>query len=485
MDDVAGALKPGGRWRPVLGVLPGLLLVVAAVAVILAPPEHHYGLLLAAVPLLAAVVYPVSTTAVLGAVSVVLYVVLHYQRSESLDVWLIKLGLVAGFAIVGVLIAQARAREQRLARTRDIALALQRELLPAVVPRLPAVEVDHRYVPADSAAGVGGDWFDVIPLSGGRVALAMGDVVGHGVHAAALMGRLRTAVQTLADLDLAPAELLSRMNDLLVRLGEEQSHREPGATMLYLVYDPVTGCCSMASAGHTPAAFRRPDGSVEFSRMPETPPLGLPGTVFEDTDYHLAAGTVIVLYTDGLLDLRDSDPEHALAELAAVLRTAPADSLSDLCDRITASRATQPGDDDTALLLARTNLLDHRQVATWTLDSEPRDATRARALIGDQLRTWGLADLTFTTSLIATELLSNAIRHATPPISLRLIKARTLICEVSDAAPTAPHLRRAKAMDEGGRGMYLISQLGDRWGTRWHEPGKTIWVEQHLPRGHR
>ncbi|MFR9794412.1 SpoIIE family protein phosphatase [Streptomyces sp. MS06] len=472
-----------GGSRRLLLTLPSFALVLVTAIVVFSSPRDHFGLLLAAVPLLAAAVHTVPATALLGALTVAVYAAVHSGRADVWDVWAIKLGLVAGVSLVGVLLAQARARERRLNVTEDVALALQRELLPRAVPSLPAVEACHHYVPADSSAGVGGDWFDVIPLSGSRVALVIGDVVGHGVHAAALMGRLRTAVHTLADLDLAPAELLTRMNDLVVRLGEEDPEREPGATLLFLVYDPVTGGCTMAGAGHAPAALLTADGSVEFLRLPETPPLGIPATVFEDKEFHLDPGTVIVLYTDGLLNLRVQETDDALARLARAL-TAPAagTSLHQLCDRVcTATLGRGGSDDDVALLLARTQRLSDGHVAHWELQPGLRAAAHARALVSEQLRLWGLEDRLFSTELIVSELVTNAVRYAAPPFTLRLIRSQVLICEVSDGANTSPHLRRAHTTDEGGRGLFLVSHVADRWGTRHHRAGKTIWVEQYLP----
>ncbi|MFF8989068.1 SpoIIE family protein phosphatase [Streptomyces sp. NPDC014983] len=464
-------------------MLPSLALVLVTAVVLFASSHDHYGLLLAAVPLLAAAVHTVHTTALLGVLTVAAYAALRGTQADGWDVLAIKLGLVAGISLVGVLLAQARSRERRLNVTEDVALALQQELLPRAVPALPAVDVCHHYVPADTSAGVGGDWFDVIPLSGSRVALVIGDVVGHGVHAAALMGRLRTAVHTLADLDLAPAELLARMNDLLVRLGEEDPDREPGATLLFLVYDPVTGGCTMAGAGHTPAAFLTADGNVEFPHLPESPPLGIPATVFEDTEFHLDPGTVIAMYTDGLLDLRAQETDDALALLARALTTPAAGiPLDQLCDRICgATLGFGRNDDDVALLLARTRRLGEDNVANWELEADLQAAARARALVSEQLRLWGLEDLVFSTELIVSELVTNAIRYAAPPVTLRLICSQVLVCEVSDGSDTSPHLRRAHSMDEGGRGLFLVSQVADRWGTRHHRAGKTIWVEQSLP----
>jgi serine phosphatase RsbU (regulator of sigma subunit) len=195
---------------------------------------------------------------------------------------------------------------RRYTRERATALALQRSLLPHHAPRQAAVEVASRYLPADAAVGIGGDWFDVIPLSGARAALVVGDVVGHGIRASATMGRLRTAVRTLADVDLAPDELLTQLDDLVLRMDREESVDndtdpaaedvgEVGATCLYAVYDPVSGRCSIARAGHPPPVLATPDGTVGLLDVPAGPPLGLGGLPFEVAEFDLAAGSVLAL----------------------------------------------------------------------------------------------------------------------------------------------------------------------------------------------
>ncbi|KOV61346.1 SpoIIE family protein phosphatase [Streptomyces sp. MMG1121] len=376
---------------------------------------------------------------------------------------------------------------RRFARERSTALALQHSLLPRGLPGQAAVDVAHRYLPCGSLAGIGGDWFDVIPLSGGRVALVVGDVVGHGIQSSASMGRLRTAVRTLADVDLPPDELLTHLDDLVVHLSAEDSAEdrgeevaELGATCLYAVYDPVSRRLSLAAAGHPAPAVVRPGGTAETVPMAAGPPLGVGGLPFEATELELPEGSVVALYTDGLLEDRDGDLDGATEALRRVL-AAPADSLDALCDSVLkAVLPDQPGD-DVALLLVRTRALGADRVATWDVPPDPAQVAVLRQAADDRLTAWGLEEAAFVTELVVSELVTNAIRYGEPPIQLRLIRDRALICEVSDASSTSPHLRRAKAYDEGGRGLLLVAQLTQRWGSRQTGLGKTIWAEQALP----
>ncbi|MGA5036737.1 SpoIIE family protein phosphatase [Streptomyces capoamus] len=379
---------------------------------------------------------------------------------------------------------------RRYSRERETALALQRSLLPRSLPRTAALDASSRYLPA-ARAGVGGDWFDVIPLSGMRVAMVVGDVVGHGIQASATMGRLRTAVRTLADIDLAPDELLTHLDDLVVRLseesggdgspGEEGSPGEVGATCLYAVYDPVSRCCTLARAGHPPPVVLRPGGTPQALDVPAGPPLGLGGLPFESTEVELPEGTVLALYTDGLVWSRERDPETSREMLHRSLG-AYAGSLDETCDRVLHTLLPAgAAPDDVALLLARTRGLPAAQVATWDIPADPALVAPVRKQVVEQLDTWSLREASFTTELVVSELVTNAIRYGAHPIRLRLIHDEaTLICEVSDTSPTAPHLRRAKTFDEGGRGLLLVAQLTQRWGSRHHPQGKTIWAELPL-----
>jgi PAS domain S-box-containing protein len=395
---------------------------------------------------------------------------------------------------------------RRFTREHAAALTLQRDLLPQHLPQHSAVEFAHRYLPTDDVTGVGGDWFDVIPLSGARVGLAVGDVVGHGLTAAATMGRLRTTVEALAKLDMPPDELLTRLDDLVVSAPDpelaEAGDRPPGvapgapvagsphpdvatgATCLYTVYDPVSGRCAMARAGHLPPAVVRPGGSCFFPELPQGPPLGLGGLPFEAADLELPAGSLLALYTDGLVEARDRDIDEGLEILGRVLADHRDLPLEELCDRVVGTLL--PGGttaDDTALLLVRTRELDAEQVAVWELAAEAVAAGRARELVTGQLGTWGLDALAFETELVVSELVTNAVRYAEGPLQIRLIRDRTLLCEVADTGHTSPHLRHSTAEDEGGRGLFIVAQLVQRWGTRYSRSGKTIWTEQAFPGG--
>ncbi|MYS97020.1 SpoIIE family protein phosphatase [Streptomyces sp. SID5469] len=376
---------------------------------------------------------------------------------------------------------------RRFTQQQQTASTLQRTLLPRTVPHQPAVEVAPRYLPASTASGPGGDWFDVIPLSGARVALVVGDVVGHGLHAAATMGRLRTAVHTLATLDLEPDEVLSRLDDLVNLLAAEQEtagegpagEQIVGATCLYAVYDPVSRQCSAARAGHPLPVVTTPDGQAGLLDLPPGPPLGLGGLPFEAREIELAEGSLLTLYTNGLIGERHIDVDTGLQRLRTAL-THPADPLEKTCQAVVDSLVPAQPADDIALLIARTRVLPPENVASWQLPLEPTAAAQARALATAQLSQWGLEHLAFTTELIASELVTNAYRYAGGPVTLRLIRERCLVCEVADASHTSPHLRRARTTDEGGRGLFLVAQMTERWGTRYSREGKTVWTEQPL-----
>ncbi|WP_329114216.1 SpoIIE family protein phosphatase [Streptomyces sp. NBC_01353] len=366
------------------------------------------------------------------------------------------------------------------------ALTLQRSLLPRELPEHSAVEVAHHYLPADPATGVGGDWFDVIPLSGARVALVVGDVVGHGLHAAATMGRLRTAVHTLANLDYAPDEVLSHLDDLVSRLADEQEPADGGrqivgATCLYAVYDPTTRRCTLARAGHLPPAVVTPDGRVSLPDLPAGPPLGLGGLPFEAAELELAEGSLLALYTDGLVEARGRDLDEGLERLREAL-SRPGRSLEDTCTAVQDALLPERPRDDVALLLARTRVLAPERVASWELPAKPTTAARARELTMATLTKWGLEEMGFTAELVVSELVTNAYRYGGgASVTLRLIRDRSLIFEVSDSSSTAPHLRRARTTDEGGRGLFLVAQLTERWGTRYTRDSKTVWTELPLP----
>ncbi|MFE2046707.1 SpoIIE family protein phosphatase [Streptomyces sp. NPDC059477] len=374
---------------------------------------------------------------------------------------------------------------RRYTREHAMAVTLQRSLLPRTLPEQNALDIAYRYLPAQS--GVGGDWFDVLPLSGARVALVVGDVVGHGLHAAATMGRLRTAVHNFSALDLAPDELLHLLDESVSRIDQDETAADgtaavTGATCLYAVYDPVSRVCTMARAGHPPPALIRPDGTVEFAEVPAGPPLGLGGLPFETADVELPEGTRLVLYTDGLVEDRTRDIDEGLEILRSTLERAGPDP-EDICRAVVDARLPERPSDDIAVIVARTRALDADRVAEWVVPADPVAVGEIRALVTRQLSAWGLEGSAFTTELILSELVTNAIRYGGSPIRVRVLRDRALICEVFDGSSTAPHLRYAAMTDEGGRGLFLVARLADRWGTRYLPHGKVIWAEQPLIQG--
>ncbi|MCX5408824.1 SpoIIE family protein phosphatase [Streptomyces sp. NBC_00335] len=231
-------------------------------------------------------------------------------------------------------------------RVQDIALTLQRALLPSALATSPYVDVAHRYVPGSRITEVGGDWYDVISLPDGRVVLVVGDVMGHGVSAAAAMGRLRITTKALARHDSEPAELLTELDACAREAGIEL------ATCLHIVYDPKTGRARIASAGHPPPLVLRPDGTVETIDEVLGVPLGVGGFPFRTTEIELPANATLALYTDGLIEARGRDIEAGLEALRSELQGAPR-PLEQAADGILASLLPTPPTDDTVLVLAR------------------------------------------------------------------------------------------------------------------------------------
>ncbi|MGW2563843.1 SpoIIE family protein phosphatase [Streptomyces sp. NPDC001514] len=364
------------------------------------------------------------------------------------------------------------------------ALMLQRDLLPRALPQPPGIEVAYGYLPAAGPVGVGGDWYDLIPLSGTRMGLVVGDVVGHGMRAAATMGRLRTTVAALAALDLAPEELLARLDNLVARVdipqptNHEDEDQALGVTCLYAIYDPISRHCVMARAGHVPPVLATADGNARLVDLPAGPPLGLGGLPFESADIELPKGSMLALFTDGLVENRKDDIGVGIRALCDALSRPVHGPLDETCDAVIRTLLPQPPEDDAALLLVRVDALAEDLVATWGIPPEAAEVARARSLACDQLAKWGVdEEICFVVELVVSELVTNAIRYGGAPVRLRLIRMGNLIVEVSDGGLSSPHLRQAKTEDEGGRGLLLVAQLTQRWGTRYSPPGKTIWTE--------
>ncbi|MFJ9039365.1 SpoIIE family protein phosphatase [Streptomyces sp. NPDC102406] len=384
-------------------------------------------------------------------------------------------------------------------REHERALILQRSLLPPDNPEASGLDIACRYLPGNAATEVGGDWFDVIELPGHRTALVIGDVMGRGLRAAVAMGELRTAVRTLALLDLEPAEVLSALDEIARGLGTpggvQQATRsarsKPSdadlsevylATCVYAVYDAVTRRCTFANAGHLPPVLVEPGDGALMLDVPPGMPLGVGGEPFEEVEVDLPEGSLLALYTDGLVESRDHPLDEGLSAFRAVLDD-PAPALEDVCDHVLTTLDTHHGEDDIALLMARIQGLPSDSVGDWTLPREPKSVGRARELARDQLVAWDLEPLVDTTELLVSELVTNALRYGEGEIRLRLLLDRTLVCEVWDAGLVQPRRRRARDTDEGGRGLQLVGLLSAAWGSRRTPRGKTVWFELALPDG--
>lgn len=381
------------------------------------------------------------------------------------EVSLLTVGQLAAQASLGV--DNARLYQGQAAT----AVALARSMLPASPPRLAGVQIAHRYLPGNPAAQVGGDWYDAIALPGSRVALVVGDVMGHGIRSASIMGHLRTAVQTLAALDLPPEQVLRHLDDLARRLGEDHL-----ATCLYAVYDPVARRCTIANAGHIPPVLVRRDGRGTLLDVPCGAPIGVGAVAFETAEIATEEDDLLVLCTDGLVEMRGRDIGSGLAALCEKAAAAGRD-LEELCEGLLGDLGTAPRQDDVALLVARLTGIPSRDIAQWYLEPTASTAYQARRLIGETLAGWHLSEYADLVQLMATELVSNAIRYASRPLELRLLRTEKLLCELNDDDHHLPVLRHAGLAEEHGRGLQLVSHLADRWGASRTQTGKVVWFE--------
>jgi GAF domain-containing protein/anti-sigma regulatory factor (Ser/Thr protein kinase) len=355
------------------------------------------------------------------------------------------------------------------------ALTLQRSMLPTRPPKIPGVVIAHRYLPGDRRAEVGGDWFDAIQLPGSRVALVVGDVMGHGLHSAVAMGRFRTAMQTLAALDLPPAQILRHLDNLSQRLGDDHL-----ATCLYAIYDPIARTCTLASAGHVPPVLVHPDGRGELLDIPTGAPIGVGGVPFASREVKVADGSMLLLCTDGLVEMRGGDIGDGLAALCGDI-VDPSRSPDEVCDTVLERLHTDDRNDDLALLIARFDGITPQDVMSWSLELDLTEVGRARRLVRDQLLLWGLDELAELSALLVSELVTNALRVAKDRVELQLMRVGKLLVEVSDDDHNLPSLEPSEALDEDGRGLSLVSQLSARWGTSRKAVGKVVWFELPLP----
>ncbi|WP_326769933.1 SpoIIE family protein phosphatase [Streptomyces sp. NBC_01591] len=368
-----------------------------------------------------------------------------------------------------------------------IAGELQRAMLPRSLPQPPGVKLASRYLPAADTARIGGDWYDAIPLPGSRVALVVGDVMGHSMTSAAIMGQLHTTAQTLVGLDLPPHEVLRRLDEQARRLGDDRM-----ATCQCAVYDPVAHTITIANAGHPPPVLLHPGGRTEVLRVPPGAPIGVGGVDFEAVELDAPTGATLLLYTDGLVESRMRDVwlgiEQLRERVAATARlTGPdrAPSLEALCDDVLGMLGPGDRDDDIVILATRFDGIAPSDVAHWFLEPVHEAPGRARRLVRRTLAGWGLEELADSAELLVSEIVTNAVRYAERPVSLRLLRTDSLRCEVGDDSAQLPRRRRARLTDETGRGMHVVNALAQRWGAADVSGGKVVWFELDLPRGRR
>ncbi|AJP03019.1 PAS/PAC sensor protein [Streptomyces cyaneogriseus subsp. noncyanogenus] len=377
--------------------------------------------------------------------------------------------------------ARLRASERR---QRETAVTLQHSLLPQKLEQPDDLRIAATYHPGGTEAAVGGDWYDVITLGGGRTALVIGDVMGRGVRAAAVMGQLRTAVRAYARLDLPPHEILQLLDGLATEIDANQI-----ATCVYAIHDPNEGRLVYASAGHLPILVRDDSGTVLRADEPTGPPLGTGGWIHASGSVPLTPGSTAVLYTDGLVERRDEDLDEGIAALERALAGATG-TPQVVCDRLVRSAGvTADHDDDVAVLVlqhpARTGPEGELfRNAALELLGGVEAAPRARAFASGVLTSWRFpADLHDLGVLAASELVANSLQHGTPPMRLRLRRTdRRLIVEVTDGDDHLPRRRRAEPGDETGRGIAIVATIASSWGSR-RTPGggKAVWCEFALP----
>ncbi|WP_338692843.1 PAS domain S-box protein [Streptomyces sp. Q6] len=360
---------------------------------------------------------------------------------------------------------------------RHVALTLQRSLMGSPVP-LSGIDTSSRYFPARQGPGVGGDWFDMISLGGGRVGVLIGDVMGRGLEAAAVMGQLRSASHALAKTGMPPWQLMRALDAVVSELPDQL------VTCCYLILDPDESALTVCSAGHLPVLLVEPTGQVRMLPVPVSVPLGVGEVPHQETRLTVPPSSVLALYTDGLVETPTSDIEEQIDALAVSLEKAVADSacLEQAANSVLSALLPDPQDytDDVTLLLARIPPAPLTAVSA-VLPAEPISVGEGRRFLRRTLRDWDCEDISDTACLLTSELLSNSVRHACDPLRLRLRRTKDeLNIEVSDGSPILPQARTARLDEESGRGLALLDQLATSWGTLPTQDGKAVWFSLAL-----
>lgn len=365
------------------------------------------------------------------------------------------------------------------------AAAVQRRLLAQQPAVQTAVEALSLHIP-DPAGGSA--WFDAIALPGARVALIVGDVPGQGIVSALSMGLLRTATHTLAALDLQPDETLARLSETARSLAATWAAQPPvdplqsgpiTANCTIAIYDSVRLTCTIARAGHPEPVAVLPDGTSRSLPAPEGPPLaGASDAPFPAETVSMPEGSVLALGTAALADevLAPSAPLRRLLEQITTK------NLPDASSTIARALAERERTGEAIMLFARTKAVPRDRVLICPLPADPEAAPIARAAARRQLSAWDVdEDTAYTTELIVSELVGNAVRYGEPPLELRLILEQALTCEVSDASPSTPYVKHARTLDESGRGLFIIGNLAEQWGTRHQAQEKIVWAQIPVP----
>ncbi len=373
-------------------------------------------------------------------------------------------------------------RAEAFVRARNVSLMLQRAMLPAYLPEVEELALGVRYVAGERGVEVGGDWYDVIPLSAGRVALVVGDVMGRGIEAATIMGQVRTAVRAYASLDMPPDQLMGYASQLVASL-----EAEPLVTAVYVIYDPWEGELQWVAAGHPTPLVKTPENAVLRLTEEPDPPLGVPDMTYRRHTQPFAPGSVLALYTDGLVETRGRSADEGIRQLVDWLDVEPVASLDELADGMIDSFARGPQQDDVALLLAAVTGADGGQVASLPAPAEGGGLHDLRARIAEVHEAFGVRGSDASDALVvANELVTNALVHvrrraSDAPVSVRMRRTpRRLHIEVFDPSHRQPVSRLAEHDDERGRGLMMVSTLTERWGTRLVSGGKYVWCTMRL-----
>ncbi|MFF1566815.1 SpoIIE family protein phosphatase [Streptomyces sp. NPDC058293] len=388
---------------------------------------------------------------------------------------------------LGSSIAQSLQRAMFYEQEKDLAQGLQQAMLPRTIPAVSGADIAVRYRSAALGRDIGGDWYDVIPLPGGRVGAVIGDVQGHDTHAAAVMGQLRIVLRAYAAEGHTPATVMARASVFLHELDTERF-----ATCLYAEADLSTGVVQLVRAGHLDPLLRLTDGTCRRLPVDGGLPLGL-SAEFRQLEYpvgtvELDPGQALILCTDGLVEQPGTDLDDGLQALTALVGSGPHD-LGDLGDLLCESVDERGGDDDVALLLLRRRGIGAPQsggrLQQHVAPNDPEALREARHMIRAAVRAWGAGGRADEIELVADEMITNALMHTDGPavVTLRVITAsdRRLRVDVEDTSSALPRRREAGEDGVSGRGLLLVDRLADVWGVEARGSGKCVWCEFVVP----